>query len=84
MLIPKFGALYPELPAGHWLPAWEATVRRAEHVWRQEGAEAVIFGRLLPDEHFNFRGGHPRDPTWHFIPERLSDPTLAELGDAER
>ncbi|HEX2249971.1 MAG TPA: hypothetical protein VHH32_06450 [Gemmatimonadales bacterium] len=84
MLNPKFAALYPELSAGLWLSAWQATVRRAERVWREAGAEAVIFDRLLPDEHFDFRGGRPRDPDWHFIPERLSDPTLAELGNAER
>jgi hypothetical protein len=83
MLDPQFGSLYPELKAGEWLPAWEAAVRRAEHLWRDLGAEALIRDRVLPDEHFRFRGGTPRDSGWYVIPERLSDPTPAEVGDAE-
>ncbi len=79
LLDPKFGPLYPELPAGHWLPAWQAATRRAERVWREAGADALIQGRLLPEEHFQFRGGEPRPASWYVAPERLSDPTRAEL-----
>jgi len=78
-LDPKFGSLYPELPAGHWMPAWQAATRRAERVWRQEGPEALIYSRLLPEEHFQFQGGKPRPDRSYFHPERLSDPTAAEL-----
>lgn len=83
-LDPKFGALYPELPAGHWIPAWQAASRRAERVWREAGADALIQGRLLSEEHFRFRGGKPRPPTWYVTPERLSDPTDAELEGREK
>jgi hypothetical protein len=78
-LDPKFRSLYPELPAGQWIPAWQATTRRAERVWRQEGAEALIYSRLLAEEHFRFQGGDPRPAGWCVIPERLTDPTQAEL-----
>ena len=78
-LNPKFASLYPELPAGQWIPAWQATTRRAERVWGQDGPEAVIHSRLLSDEHFDFRGGKPRPSGWYVMPERVSDPTKAEL-----
>jgi hypothetical protein len=79
-LDPKFGSLYPEIPAGHWLPAWQAATRRAERVWREAGAEALLEGRLLAEEHFQFRGGTPRSAGWYVVPERLTDPTRAEIG----
>jgi hypothetical protein len=59
------GSLYHELPADHWIPAWQAAIRRAEC--------------LRLDEHFQFRGGSPRPAGWYAMPERLSDPTAAEL-----
>ncbi len=73
LLSPQFGSLYPEIPAGHWIPAWQAAMRRAERVWRDTGPVALISDRLLPDEHFHFRGGKPRGFAWIPIPERLSD-----------
>jgi hypothetical protein len=78
-LDPRFGALYPEIPAGHWLPAWQAATRRAERLWREAGADALLDGRVLSDEHFQFRGGKPRPSGWYIDPERLSDPTRAEV-----
>jgi hypothetical protein len=69
--------------AGHWIPAWQAATQRADRVWREIGAEALIQGRLLSDEHFRFKGGNPRPPSWYVSPERLSDPTPAELGRIE-
>jgi len=74
LLDPKFGSIYPEIPAGHWLPAWQAAMRRAERLWRDVGPDALIEGRLLPDEHFKFRGGKPRELGWYVEPQRLSDP----------
>ena len=78
-LDPRFGELYPEIPAGQWLPAWQAATRRAERLWRETGAEALLDGRVLPEEHFQFRGGKPRPLGWYIEPERLSDPTRAEI-----
>jgi hypothetical protein len=74
-LVPTFGSLYPELPAGHWMPAWIATMQRADRVWLEAGSAALIFARLLPEQHFEFRGGRPRPSGWYVKPERLSDQT---------
>jgi cytochrome P450 len=79
-LDPKFGSLYPEIPAGHWIPAWQAATRRAERLWRETGPEALLEGRILPEEHFQFRGGRSRGASWYVTAERLSDPTEAEIG----
>jgi hypothetical protein len=70
LLNPEFGALYPSIPADQWLPAWEAARRRAEEAWFELGQHAFM-KRVLPDEHFSFRGGKPRAPDWY--PERSSD-----------
>ena len=78
-LNPKFAPLYPEIPAGYWLPAWQAATRRAERLWRESGPEALVEERLLADEHFEFRGGTRRSPAWYPVPERLTDPTTAEI-----
>lgn len=79
-LDPKFGSLYPEIPAGHWIPAWQAATRMAERLWREAGPEALLEGRILPEEHFQFCGGRSRGANWYVTPERLSDPTPAEIG----
>ena len=79
-LKPEFRSLYPELPVNQWLPAWGVATRRAETVWRDSGADALVQGRLLSDEHFEFRGGEPRPVDWYVIPERLSDPERSEVG----
>ncbi len=80
LLDPEFGLLYPEIPPGQWLPAWEASMRRAHRLWREAGPEALVQSRLLPEEHFQFTGGQPRDLGWYVVPERLSDPTPVEVG----
>lgn len=77
-LKPQFVTQYPEVPPDRWLPAWQAATRRAERVWRELGAEALLRGRLLPDEHFDFQGGKPRPAYWYVAQERLSDATAAE------
>ena len=55
-LITKYVELYPGLAPGVWLPAAEV----AEHivaVVRREGGRLGLHGRLMSDEHFEFRGG---------------------------
>ena len=78
-LDPQYASLYPEIPPGKWLPAWQAASRRAERVWLEAGADALVERRLLSDQHFHFRGGSARPVSWYVNPERLSDPTPAEL-----
>jgi len=65
--------MYPELPAGEWLPAWEASMQIAERLWQEGGVGALVRDRLLRPEHFDFQGGTPRSPDWYVTPERLSD-----------
>ena len=77
-LNPKFGRLYPELPSGEWLPAWQAAMQIAERLCQEDGSEALKGDRVLPPEHFDFQGGSPRSADWYVTAERLSDET-AEL-----
>jgi hypothetical protein len=52
----QYVGLYPGLTPGTWLPAREV----AEHivdVVRREGGRLGVHGRLMADEHFDFRGG---------------------------
>lgn len=54
----EYVALYPGLNAEVWLPASEV----AEHiiaVIRHEGGRLGHHGRMLAEEHFEFRGGQP-------------------------
>lgn len=58
-LRPQFAYLYPELPADTWLAASEvgATILMSQ----LKSARPLSLGdRLLPDEHFEFRGGNER------------------------
>ncbi len=56
-LRPEFAHLYPGLTPGQW----ESAVRIAEAVLAnlmlQELAETPAHERILPEEHFEFRGG---------------------------
>lgn len=75
-LNPKFEWLYPEVPAGEWLPAAQVAMQRAERLCHEEdGDEALMRDRLLPPEHFEFQGGTPRSVDWYVTAERLSDAT---------
>jgi hypothetical protein len=52
----QYVRLYPGLTPGTWLPAREV----AEHivdVVRREGGRLGVHGRIMADEHFDFRGG---------------------------
>jgi len=55
-LLEEYDEFYPGLNAGVWLPAREV----AEHivaVVRGQGGRVGRQGRLMADEHFEFRGG---------------------------
>jgi hypothetical protein len=55
-LHPDFAQLYPGIPAGEWLCA--AVLADRVLVGRLlRGASSAIMGRVLPEEHFEFRGG---------------------------
>jgi hypothetical protein len=66
--------LYPGIKAGVWLPAREV----AEHiiaVIRHQGADRGAHGRMLAEEHFEFRGGET--PGRQDRNERLEDQQVA-------
>jgi hypothetical protein len=73
MLKPEFAELYPELPGGQWLDALEAAMRRAERLWFEYGAAALMSGRLLSNEHFEFAGGKNRRDRQARALERMAD-----------
>ena len=79
-LNPEFGGLYPELPAGEWLPAWETSMQIAERLWQEDGSKALVRDRLLRPEHFEFQGGTPRSLDWYVTTERLSDAVAEPVG----
>jgi hypothetical protein len=78
VLDPKFAALYPDIPAGEWLPALKAAAWHADRLWLDQGREGLCLNRVLSDQHFRFRGGTPRRPGWYVSAERLCDRTILE------
>jgi hypothetical protein len=73
MLKPEFAELYPELPVGEWLDALDAAMRRAERLWFELGPAALVSGRILSDEHFEFAGGKKRKNGQPRTLERMGD-----------
>ena len=66
----QYVSLYPGIKAEVWLPAREV----AEHiiaVVRHEGGGRGAGGRMLAEEHFEFRGGESRDRGTRY--ERFED-----------
>ena len=57
---------------------------QAELLWRETGSLGFLCDRVLPDGHFRFQGGSPRDPHQYLSSERLSDPAPATIGYASR
>jgi hypothetical protein len=56
-LMEEYGEFYPGLSTGVWLPAGEV----AEHIVaivRGQGGRVGRHGRVMSDQHFEFRGGH--------------------------
>ncbi len=55
-LQPQYAPFYPGVPAGEWQPA--ATLADRVLAGRLlRGASSALQGRVLTDEHFEFRGG---------------------------
>ena len=73
LLHSEFGSFYPELTAGQWLPAMDAALAVTGRIWRDRGTGALARERVLPEEHFRFRGGVPREPGWYVTTDRLGD-----------
>lgn len=52
----EYVGLYPGLTAGRWLPAGEVAEHIVDMVRRERGSLGLR-GRVMADEHFDFRGG---------------------------
>jgi len=71
-LRPQWGDLYPGVEPGVWHVAAELVPQVLRH--RLQGRPTWEFTRrILLDEHFEFRGGHPRDSSWGGILTRVED-----------
>jgi two-component system, response regulator, stage 0 sporulation protein F len=68
----EFAYLYPPLEAGHWEPAFTTARRLLD--WLLQAQRGRVSGdRLLPKEHFEFRGISPRPDTTHGNRTRMRD-----------
>jgi len=56
-LRPEFAHLYPGLTPGQWESAGRIAEAVLANLMLQEMAEAPATDRVLPEEHFEFRGG---------------------------
>ena len=58
---PTFGHLYPDVRPGGWESAAAVAGRVAERTLTRRGYAALLGQRVLPDAHFEFRGGPPEE-----------------------
>jgi hypothetical protein len=68
----QYVGLYPGLTPGVWLPAAEV----AEHIVdmvRHERGRTGVYGRVVADDHFDFRGGEDRAAERRSRNERRED-----------
>jgi hypothetical protein len=56
-LRPNFAQLYPTLTPGEWQPAARIAEALLANVLLHEMTDSPSPDRLLPEEHFEFRGG---------------------------
>ena len=71
-LRPEWAGLYPGLQAGRWIVASRLVPLVLRHRL-QEQPTWEFTRRILVDEHFEFRGGRPRDTTGSEILSRVED-----------
>ncbi|MEZ0334393.1 MAG: hypothetical protein ACAI18_10315 [Gemmatimonadales bacterium] len=60
----EHAALYPGLDAGVWYPAKSVADYFLAWLVRHPGADAAKRARVLEAQHFEFRGGVPREAPW--------------------
>ncbi|MBA3443477.1 MAG: hypothetical protein H0T58_01285 [Gemmatimonadales bacterium] len=71
-LRPEWVSLYPGLESGVWIVASQLVPLVLRH--RLEDQAGWEFTRrILVEEHFEFRGGRPRDESWTGILSRVED-----------
>jgi hypothetical protein len=68
----EWANLYPGLETGVWVVAAQLVPLVLRHRLQHE-ATWEFARRILVDEHFEFRGGRPRDDTWSGLLSRVED-----------
>ena len=68
----EWSALYPGLESDVWMVAAELVPLVLRHRL-QEQPTWEFTRRILVDEHFEFRGGRPRDESWAGVLSRVED-----------
>ena len=76
-LRPEFAELYPGLTPDRWLPAARVAEAVLANLLLQQMGEAPAADRLLPEAHFEFRGG-AANPERDSRGARATDPTEEE------
>ena len=71
-LRPEWAALYPGLPVEVWMVTSQLVPLVLRHRL-QDQPTWEFTRRILVDEHFEFRGGWPRDQRWSGILSRTED-----------
>jgi hypothetical protein len=71
-LRPEWADLYPGVQPDVWYVAAELVPQVLRYRLRDQGAWEFTT-RVLVDDHFEFRGGRPRDSTWTGILSRVDD-----------
>jgi hypothetical protein len=61
-LRPEFAERYPALKPGIWMPA--SDLGRQLLLWHLAAGQAPQGERLMNEDHFEFRGGLPREGLW--------------------
>jgi hypothetical protein len=72
-LRPEFASHYPGLEPSVWQVAAEVAGRVFEQQLLESGEEPPLSSRILPDEHFEFRGSAPPGGWLRRALSRLSD-----------
>jgi hypothetical protein len=71
-LKPEWAHLYPGLEADAWVAAAQLVPLVLRH--RLQDQPTWEFAqRILRDDHFDFRGGRPRDDSWTGVLTRVED-----------
>ena len=68
----EWAALYPGLEPGVWTAAAQLVPLVLRHRLQYQSTWEFT-RRILIDEHFEFRGGRPRDHSWSGVLSRVED-----------
>jgi hypothetical protein len=71
-LRPEWADLYPGVRPEIWHVAAELVPQVLRHRLQSQGTWEFT-RRILMDDHFEFRGGRPRDETWTGVLSRVED-----------